>query len=209
MEKIASRGVASSGGHMVWKCPSSFFLPSSLQVSHPPRCLRRRQRFFVCASEREWGLLEGGGQRMGAVAVLAVIVACDIVDKPKIILPRFIEFFLLKNLSANGTKKYYIGWCLIGLFQRSTFNPISKMVSSSPPPTILLSLPPPALRDCRRSDRFSRERAVSRRRGEKRDESRRAELAAAAVLTIIQKGFLSVFCCLPSVNFSMYFLHAT
>ncbi len=93
MEKIASRGVASSGGHMVWKCPSSFFLPSSLQVSHPPRCLRRRQRFFECASEREWGLLEGGGQRMGAVAVLAVIVACDIVDKPKIIVPRFVEFF--------------------------------------------------------------------------------------------------------------------
>ncbi len=42
---------------------------------------------------------------MGAVAVLAVIVVCDIVDKSKIIVPRFVEFFfLLKNLSANGTK---------------------------------------------------------------------------------------------------------
>ncbi len=78
---------------------------SSLPPSRFPTLLVVCDDFFVCAPEREWGLLEGGGQRMGAVAVLAVIVACDIVDKPKIILPRFVEvFFCLRTCQRTEQK---------------------------------------------------------------------------------------------------------
>ncbi len=42
---------------------------------------------------------------MGAVAVLAVIVACDIVDKPNIFVPRSVEFFFAKEPVSERNKK--------------------------------------------------------------------------------------------------------